>query len=588
LLEVLNLKLKQQNLAASDAAKVVAVEVLSRARNRPNFGNGGEVENLLSQAKARYQSRQAAVPVRERSFDVLFEPQDFDPKFDRNLDASSNLDDLFADVVGCEEIVEKLRGYQQVATVMKSMGMDMRDQIPTNFIFKGPPGQYYFVSPRLHVPTFFIHLKGTGKTTTARKMGQVYYDMGFLSSTEVIEKSATDLIGEYVGQTGPKAKGVLDQALGRVLFIDEAYRLGEGPFAKEAIDELVGLLTQERYIHKIVVILAGYDQDMNRLLSTNSGLSSRFPEEVIFQNMSPSHCLQVLSSELRKKKIHLEEMDESSSPVYMEMEDLVKDMSRLPSWGNARDIKDLANQITSLAYKKAASGGGSKAKLVVAGDEAIGCARSMLLKQRDRNANIPKDPLSHVFDLQQTLGPRLPPNHSTRATSTVKSADPVIETQPPQQVHSDGRDAGVTDEIWNQLQADKLAAEMAFERAKAEQQQLEETLREAAEQEAVAQALVKKLAEARAKDVAERNELKRKHEEARLKELAAKAERDRITAVLEAKRKEEERQRRMEAEAQTKLRQMGVCVAGFRWIRQSGGYRCAGGSHFVSNAELGL
>jgi SpoVK/Ycf46/Vps4 family AAA+-type ATPase len=69
--------------------------------------------------------------------------------------------------------------------------------------------------------------------------------MGFLSSSKVEECSASDLVGQYVGHTGPKTKKLFEKALGQVLFIDEAYRLGEGRFAQEAVDELVGLLTQE-------------------------------------------------------------------------------------------------------------------------------------------------------------------------------------------------------------------------------------------------------------------------------------------------------------------------------------------------------
>lgn len=143
LMQVLEWKLQDQDLEATDEAKRVAMEVLSRAKNRPNFGNGGEVENVLSQAKARFQTRQLAVPIAERSFDSPFEPQDFDPEFNRNENAASNLTKLFEDVVGCEEIVGKLGSYQQIARTMKSRGMDPRDQIPTNFVFKGPPGEYY-------------------------------------------------------------------------------------------------------------------------------------------------------------------------------------------------------------------------------------------------------------------------------------------------------------------------------------------------------------------------------------------------------------------------------------------------------------
>lgn len=94
---------------------------------------------------------------------------------------------------------------------------------------------------------------GTGKTTTARRMGKVYYDMGFLADATVVDCSATDLIGQYVGHTGPKVQKKFDEALGRILFIDEAYRLAEGHFAKEAMDEIVDCLTKERYHNKLVV-----------------------------------------------------------------------------------------------------------------------------------------------------------------------------------------------------------------------------------------------------------------------------------------------------------------------------------------------
>lgn len=78
--------------------------------------------------------------------------------------------------------------------------------------------------------------KGTGKTTTARKMGQVYYDMGMLGSAEVIECSATDFVGQYVGQTGPKTQKQLEKGLGKILFIDEAYRKLSLPYDIESAD----------------------------------------------------------------------------------------------------------------------------------------------------------------------------------------------------------------------------------------------------------------------------------------------------------------------------------------------------------------
>ena len=132
--------MKQQDLGATEEAKTVAMEILNRARVRPHFGNAGEVENLLGAAKGRFQRRQNAKPVAERSFDFMFEQQDFDPDFDRVKHAVENLKSLFEDVVGCEEVVAKLAGYQQVVQGMKLRNIDPRGQIPMNFLFKGPPG----------------------------------------------------------------------------------------------------------------------------------------------------------------------------------------------------------------------------------------------------------------------------------------------------------------------------------------------------------------------------------------------------------------------------------------------------------------
>jgi hypothetical protein len=147
--EIMGYKLKVQDLSATDAAKDVAIEVLSRSRNRPNFGNAGELENLLSIAKNNFQKRMSHLPYSARSPDILFEPQDFDPDYERSANAASNLKELFKDVVGCDKIVNQLEGYQRIAHASKQQGRDPRDLIPTNFVFKGPPGGLSDSSPRM-------------------------------------------------------------------------------------------------------------------------------------------------------------------------------------------------------------------------------------------------------------------------------------------------------------------------------------------------------------------------------------------------------------------------------------------------------
>jgi hypothetical protein len=146
LLQILNLKLKQQDLDATDAAKQVALEVLGRMRNRPNFGNGGEVENIITQAKSRCVARRAKIPVLERPADVVFEPGDFDPEHNRAAEATTNLVKLFEDVVGMDDIVERLKGYQEIAFSCKKRDMDPREIIPMNFVFTGPPGKQNLIT----------------------------------------------------------------------------------------------------------------------------------------------------------------------------------------------------------------------------------------------------------------------------------------------------------------------------------------------------------------------------------------------------------------------------------------------------------
>lgn len=139
--EILDLKLKKQGLDATEDAKNVAIELLSRARDRPNFGNAGEVENLISHAKGQEQKRRSAGNLASDSAEVVFLPQDFDENFDRAKDAALNCRKLFSDVVGCEDVIHKLENYQRIVANMRARGMDPRTQIPFNFIFKGPPGK---------------------------------------------------------------------------------------------------------------------------------------------------------------------------------------------------------------------------------------------------------------------------------------------------------------------------------------------------------------------------------------------------------------------------------------------------------------
>ena len=279
--------------------------------------------------------------------------------------ATINLRKLFNDVVGCDDIVRKLEQYQKVSQAMKLKYMDPKGYIPTNFVFKGPPG--------------------TGKTTTARKIAQVYYDMGFLSEAAVVECSASDLVGKYIGHSGPKTMKVLERGLGKVLFIDEAYRLAHGgdnsSYTSEVISELVDLLTKPKFHGKLVVILAGYSAEMNRLLSINPGLASRFPEELNFPALGPLHSLQILKMKLALAGIAIPVLDQ---PKLMPYKKLVRTMGLLAetlSWGNARDVETLAKTITMRVFADIKN---TDDELVCSREIATAAMEAMLQERRNR------------------------------------------------------------------------------------------------------------------------------------------------------------------------------------------------------------
>ncbi|KAF2205315.1 P-loop containing nucleoside triphosphate hydrolase protein [Delitschia confertaspora ATCC 74209] len=631
--QILELKLRTEGFEATDQAKNVAMEMLGRARNRPNFGNAGEVDILLDKAKALHQMNRTSGKTK---YPGKFEAHDFDPDFDRATRASTNVPLLFEGVIGCEDVVKQLQSYQNTAANMKVLDMDPREQIPFNFLFKGPPG--------------------TGKTTTARRMGKVYYDMGFLADAQVVECSATDMIGQYIGHTGPKVQNLMEKALGKILFIDEAYRLAAAgnSFASEAMDELVDCLTKPKYAQKMVVILAGYDKDIDRLMSTNPGLTSRFPETVIFRGLTPQECLKLLADLLTrkfKKSNRLMDLSVLASPsaqFHQRVLQLFQLLSNSKSWGNARDVKSLEKEMFNRLISTPLT---PTSQLVLTEGMVIDALEAMLAERSGRNQAVgslwnKKRPNAAAMSNSSTQNP-FNTNTSTnansnakppRSTSPAKSPKPDKASTQPGTGTADPRDAGVTDDIWNQLQHDKLAATAQ----EAEHQRLrkdEQTERDALQvtENTIAgltkaeQAAIDKEAEHKLKEKWIRQELERQKQEAdskleeeerrkhaaeiaRLEEERTKQEQERRKreaervefekqriqkelerrkreaqlAELERERKEKERKKQMDMVAQQKLRTLGVCVQGYQWVKQAHGYRCAGGAHFVSDAQLGL
>jgi SpoVK/Ycf46/Vps4 family AAA+-type ATPase len=183
---------------------------------------------------------------------------------------------------------------------------------------------------------------GTGKTTVARLLSQIYRSLGVVDKGHLVETDRADLVAGYVGQTAIKTKAVLESAVGGTVLIDEAYALargGENDFGLEAIDTLVKFMEDHR--DDLAVVVAGYPEEMRQFVETNPGLESRFARMLEFPDYTTDELVAIFDSMSGGKEYHLDQ------PARARLREVIDAEPRGRGFGNARFVRNVFEQAVS-------------------------------------------------------------------------------------------------------------------------------------------------------------------------------------------------------------------------------------------------
>ena len=235
------------------------------------------------------------------------------PDFDELM---AQLDDL----VGLEEVKKDIKSLMNLVKVRK---LREENDLPV---------------PPLSLHMVFLGNPGTGKTTVARLISGLYASIGVLSKGQLVEVDRSGLVAGYVGQTAIKTQEVIKQALGGVLFIDEAYSLasgGENDFGREAIETLLKAMEDHR--DDLVVIVAGYTGPMENFINSNPGLESRFNKYFFFPDYNGEQLMAIFRKQCEKNQYTLtEEAEAAATALFTELYE-----ERSDNFGNGRDVRNV-------------------------------------------------------------------------------------------------------------------------------------------------------------------------------------------------------------------------------------------------------
>lgn len=222
-------------------------------------------------------------------------------------------------LVGLYNIKNQLDKLIHLLKFNKKVNMDM-SETNLHMVFTGNPG--------------------TGKTTVARIVSDILYNLGYIKQNKLVEVSAKDLIAEYVGQTSGKTYRTMKSAFGGVLFIDEAYSIlsqGKTSFGPECIATIIKIM--EDHKNELVVIFAGYEKEMEEFIRSNPGLKSRIGYLIKFKDYNVDELMEIFNKLLEKNKLKIEDLAKET------VRQVITDSSKIDNFGNGRFINNLFQNI---------------------------------------------------------------------------------------------------------------------------------------------------------------------------------------------------------------------------------------------------
>ena len=292
-------------------------EILDKIRDNINIDEKMQIDLLDYISNTYEKSDLNFVEYRDKLLKAITFNKEI-PKYEKD----KSIDEVFQELdelVGLKKVKQALRDLVSLKELKNKASDDLKiKDVNLHMVFLGNPG--------------------TGKTTVARMVAEILYNLKYIKQNKLIEVSSKDLVAEYVGQTAPKTMAVVQKALGGVLFIDEAYSLASGQgqgngYNEEAIATLIQAMENHR--DNLVVIFAGYTKEMQSFLNTNSGIVSRIGYTLEFEDYTTEELIKIFE-QMTKKSGFVVEKD-----AIEKLRKIIDEYKETKNFGNARFVRNV-------------------------------------------------------------------------------------------------------------------------------------------------------------------------------------------------------------------------------------------------------